>query len=67
MQISMTSTYSAMQSNTAVDFFALTLQEGCISNKLLMDSGSLAFTSGGSIIPNQVYKVSNAANATPAL
>ena len=62
----MTSTYSTTSFKTATDEFSITLQEGCISNMLKMD-GSLGFSSCGTVIADQQYKVSEAASTTTAL
>ena len=63
----MTSTYSQTQLKIATDEFLLTLEESCYYNKLALD-GSLASSSGGILnIPNQQYKVTVLASATPAV
>lgn len=63
MRVSWTSTYSKTAKQAAYDEFTLTLQEGCLNNKLKMD-GSLTYTSGGALISDFEYKVTEAASAT---
>jgi len=63
LRISQTSTYSKTLLKTAYDEFTLTLQEGCYNNVIKMD-GSLANSSGGVTIPDQVYKI-NGAGGSP--
>jgi hypothetical protein len=57
LRLSLTSTYSLTPKKFAEDEFKLTLEESCFYNKLKMYDGSLGFSSGGTNILNQQYKV----------
>ena len=66
MRVSLTSDFATTSLKTATDEFMLTLQDGCFNNKLVMDA-SLVNSSGGTMIPDQTYKVTVPGAPTPSL